>query len=712
MKKNCISSKPKKDYDDDYEVIKPDKIHPLARLTDVNSLIDIKNERDVIEKRQKLIQYIWKNKDLPDSKIPDKIQHSIKDDRYSDLNNIKKIDKLIVKLDYKINSIVYHFHPLKSKNNLIIYHYGSGDFVEGKHIIQFFLDNGYSVLAFSMPLSGVNNQPVVDLPRFGKMKLTIHDALEFLKSDKLSPIKFFVEPIAVCLNYAEKKFNYKSISMMGIDEGGWVTTLYSAIDTRISKSYPVCGTLPFYLSSISPYPPGTWGDYESTEPELLLIVNYLELYILGSYGDSRKQMQILNKDFGGINYRTYEKKVKEKVTQLAKGSFEIYFDESLKDRKISNDGMNVIIDDLKNNKEIENTMGKNSYVIVLPVSGCVSGKPENPSPYDPEKIHPLAKLTNVGSLIEIRNENDVVEKRQKLIQYLWKDKSFPYSKMPKKVEKDIKDKRCSDFKNLARIDKITVAMEYGMNSVIYHFHPVKGNNKLILYHQGHDGDFITWGKRTVKPIVEYGYSVMAFAMPLRGMNSRPIVDLPRFGKIKMTWHDPLEFMKSEKLSPIKFFIEPVHTAINYTEKRFNYKSICMVGLSGGGWTTTLCAAVDTRISKSYPVAGTLPMYLRLISLGGWGDYEQIEPELLLIANYLEQYVLGAYGKGRKQIQILNKYDHFFGGCDCLTYGKVVEERVASLGKGAYQLYLDNSHIGHKISDVALEVIIGDIENEK
>ena len=36
----------------------------------------------------------------------------------------------------------------------------------------------------------------------------------------------------------------------------------------------------------------------------------------------------------------------------------------------------------------------------------------------------------------------------------------------------------------------------------------------------------------------------------------------------------------------------------------------MIGLSGGGWTTTVYAAIDPRIVKSIPVAGTLPLYLR------------------------------------------------------------------------------------------------------
>ena len=36
----------------------------------------------------------------------------------------------------------------------------------------------------------------------------------------------------------------------------------------------------------------------------------------------------------------------------------------------------------------------------------------------------------------------------------------------------------------------------------------------------------------------------------------------------------------------------------------------MIGISGGGWTTTVYPAIDTRISESFSVAGSLPLSLR------------------------------------------------------------------------------------------------------
>src|SRR5438445_13772028 len=103
----------------------------------------------------------------------------------------------------------------------------------------------------------------------------------------------------------------------------------------------------------------------------------------------------------------------------------------------------------------------------------------------------------------------------------------------------------------------------------------------------------------------------------------------------------------------------------------------MSGISGGGWTTHLYAALDPRIKESFPVAGSLPSYLRTGACGSFetGDYEQNPAVSSIvshfynnIASYLDLYILASYGEGRKQIQILNQYDACcFAGIRYLTY---------------------------------------------
>ena len=330
-------------------------------------------------------------------------------------------------------------------------------------------------------------------------------------------------------------------------------------------------------------------------------------------------------------------------------------------------------------------------------------------PYLPPRleIDPLFLETDVDSLILIDNAADVASKRTQLIEYIWGADGLPPTQLPDNVEQDISDVRYQDLDNLKQIDKITIMMEWQINSIAYHFIPVRSNQKLVIYHQGHYGDFI-FGIEAIQKFLNEGYDVIALSMPLLGLNNQPVVDLPRFGKMKITQHDQLKLLQPERGHPIKFFLHPVAVVLNYAQA-YNYTATFMLGLSGGGWTTTLYAAIDPRIVRSYPVAGTLPIYLRPGSSRDWGDYEQTIPELYAIANYLELYILGSYGDGRKQLQVLNKFDPCcYAGIRYQTYEDIVKERVRSLGAGSFEVYLDENNREHKISDQTLNVILADI----
>lgn len=325
-----------------------------------------------------------------------------------------------------------------------------------------------------------------------------------------------------------------------------------------------------------------------------------------------------------------------------------------------------------------------------------------------DKFHSFYKETDVRSLISIEDESDVTEKRDELVRYVWKDDGFPYARLPDGVEEGVEDDKYSALANLERIDKIVVSMEHGIDSVVYHFRPARSNRRLVIYHEGHGGDFVL-GKGAIQFFLDEGYSVMAFSMPLMGMNSRPKVDFPSFGRLLLSMHNYLRFLESENFSPIKFFVEPVAAVLNYAEKNLDFRSVAVVGISGGGWTATLYAALDPRVSKSYPVAGSLPLYMSHVTCTG--EYEQFLPDLYRAANYLELYVLGSYGEGRRQLQVLNKYDNVcLAGDGYLTYEKEVQRTVAQLGKGRFDVYLDDSHKGHKISRHALDVILDDLES--
>ena len=309
---------------------------------DVSSIIGIETREDLTYKKDSLIKYIWKDQ-MP-TELPTSIEENFIDDNFSDLKNLKQLDKITIEMEYGVNSIAYFFIPHESNNKLIIYHHGhAGDFILEKNTLAFFLNNGYSIVGFNMPLKGMNNQPVIETSDFGPIKFISHKQFPLLESSKFSPMKYFVEPIVLSLNYIDEKYDYDSYYMIGLSGGGWTTVLYSAIDERISQTYSVAGSYPLYLR----YDAKNLGDYEQINPNLYRIANNLELYVMGSYGDDRKLIQIFNKYdtccFDGELYQSYEDEVKRTVSNLQKGKFKIYLDDSHKGHKISENTLRIIL---------------------------------------------------------------------------------------------------------------------------------------------------------------------------------------------------------------------------------------------------------------------------------------------------------------------------------------------------------------------------------
>ena len=314
--------------------------------------------------------------------------------------------------------------------------------------------------------------------------------------------------------------------------------------------------------------------------------------------------------------------------------------------------------------------------------------------------------SNLNTLVKIDEESDVEKKRNDLIEFFWNVGSLQriqYGGQLPEVESDIYDSRYNNFQNLKQIDKLTIEMEYGINSVSYLLLPEESNQKLILYHHGHDGDFLL-GNDTIQFFLERNFTVLAMTMPLVGMNNQPIVELDGFGEIKIISHNQLSLLEKNKFNPMKLFIHPIQVNLNFLDKEYDFKRYSIIGLSGGGWTGLVYSAIDDRISDSFSVASSVPFYLR-VDARDIGDYEQTNIDLYQITNYLELYILAGYGNDRKHIQIFNKNDPCcYSGIGYESYESFIKDKLAKLGKGSFQVLIDDTHNQHKISNSMLEHI--------
>lgn len=99
--------------------------------------------------------------------------------------------------------------------------------------------------------------------------------------------------------------------------------------------------------------------------------------------------------------------------------------------------------------------------------------------------------------------------------------------------------------------------------------------------------------------------------------ARPLLGCNWHAGLPLEDHEWFKQFDDQGAPAFRFFLEPVVLTINYALS-LGYKHVVMTGLSGGGWTTTVAAAVDPRITLSMPVAGSIPCSFTHTS---W-DFEQ------------------------------------------------------------------------------------------
>ncbi|MFM9985653.1 MAG: hypothetical protein ACKVOK_10505, partial [Flavobacteriales bacterium] len=175
-----------------------------------------------------------------------------------------------------------------------------------------------------------------------------------------SPLKVFLTPAASMMAYlsdrtATKDRAYEQFSMIGLSGGGFISTIYSAIDKRIKTSISVApGMMPFYLYGTNPI--ATLFDLDLSNKYVFNKANPQDYYAMASYGSGRNHFEVwLKNDEGGsngmsffygnqpnhicngqsnrykhsISYDSAGKEVQDKVSKIlgGKGKFEIIIDE-------------------------------------------------------------------------------------------------------------------------------------------------------------------------------------------------------------------------------------------------------------------------------------------------------------------------------------------------------------------------------------------------
>ena len=320
--------------------------------------------------------------------------------------------------------------------------------------------------------------------------------------------------------------------------------------------------------------------------------------------------------------------------------------------------------------------------------------------------------------ITVHSERQVAAKRKALIHQLWGAEGFPNRRLPNLVMTNIPSP-VHHLAQLARVDEFRMDLAPGLQGLAYHFIPQHPNHELVIVHHGHactlDDDpspaDVGYGlQRTINALLHEGYGVLGVFMP----HLRPG---------DCSGHHDEMFQITTNGNPLRYFLEPTALGLNYLKTRNRadqfpkYRAFHMTGLSGGGWTTTVYAALDPTIRCSFPVAGTIPLYLR--TKGSVGDREQFDASFYGLAGYPDLYILGASGRGRQQVQILVRRDDCcFGeaqhdvaaaGMNYAESLRAYERRVwatlKEIGRGSFRLEIDETAPSHMISHHAIENVL-------
>lgn len=193
------------------------------------------------------------------------------------------------------------------------------------------------------------------------------------------------------------------------------------------------------------------------------------------------------------------------------------------------------------------------------------------------------------------------------------------------------------------------------------------NKKLLIYFEGHNGN--PYNKENFIKIKDHylakGFDILALSMSNKGYNTEvnyfPNVIL-KYLNVNGYGHDIYkEFYDPEypNKKPLSLMLSGNFYLINKILSKSDYKEIYSVGVSGGGWYSTILSAIIPQIKLSFSFSGTIPLPLHYFDKNK-GDWELGDRENYKDFNYFDLYALSTIDefneKTRKHYQVYNMDD--------------------------------------------------------
>lgn len=268
--------------------------------------------------------------------------------------------------------------------------------------------------------------------------------------------------------------------------------------------------------------------------------------------------------------------------------------------------------------------------------------------------------------------------RGRLIDYLWKTGGTLPTRVPY-----VRPGVTGPFGSCT---ELVYNLHFDLVSIARYYIPSNPNGSRWIVHQGHAHDWSTCNlEYVINTLLGQQYSVITMHMPYCGDN------IPRVASDAdiLPAHNALAAKENSFFNPLSLFLEPVIAVLNHLGPCY------MTGCSGGGWTATVVAALDSRIIRAFPVAGSMPVYWR--DPKDDGDWEQQHYPFYHIADHLDLYAMAS-----KELLIQNQNDPIcFAGNAYQTFVRDIVRAVNS----NFDVRVDTSHSQHIISSWALQEML-------
>lgn len=278
---------------------------------------------------------------------------------------------------------------------------------------------------------------------------------------------------------------------------------------------------------------------------------------------------------------------------------------------------------------------------------------------------------------------------------------------------------------------------YGANSggiiMRSHLSTFAGSTCLLIVNGGHGEGFFPNSptpfftnkpepetQAMVRRFVAAGCDVLMSSMPMTGENEfsneylgypvgAQVVNFPNFDPHLYLGTLPVHAPPTGKGTPLQYFIGAPMASLGYALSLRSYAKVISTGISGGGWTTTMLAALDPRITHSYAVAGSVPFAHR----GEAGDWEQYDGVKPLGIDYSDLYLMGMIdgaGEPTRKVRLLynGKDECCFKSASVGVWAADLIKRARDEGYGQLRVTIDPEKVRHAIHASHVDFMLNDL----